>query len=101
MVDITGNAPAARTWRNRLLEETGTLIQNPHRFAQDEQASRRFGRQTRRLLFRPTSGSAAYHIFFTITDETPDGPRVQILHVRHAARRPLTREEAWRIVANQ
>ena len=88
--EITGDAQAARTWRDRLLEEVGTLTRNP----------RRFRSETHRLLFRPIPGSAAYHVFFLVTDETPDGPRVQILHIRHAARKPITREEARRVLAN-
>jgi len=39
--------------------------------------------------------------FYTIRQDSLDGPRVTILHIRHAARKPLTREEARAIEAGQ
>jgi hypothetical protein len=51
---------------------------------------------------RPGSSpnSVAYLVLFTVEDNTPDGPRVTILHVRHAARKPLSRAEA-RAIQNE
>jgi len=99
LAEITGEA-AALTWRNLLLTEAGTLAETPRRFAVDEQVSRRLQQETRRMLFRPSPTGAGYHIYYVIHEESPDGPRVMVLHVRHAARRPITREEARQIVAN-
>ena len=92
---------AAAIWRDRLLAEMGALAQNPRRFVQDPQATRRFGQEIRRMLFRASEGGAAYHVFYSVRDETPDGPRVQVVHVRHASRRPITREEARQVLENQ
>jgi len=100
LIGLSGD-DAAEVWRDRLLAEIATLAENPRRFAVDERAARRLKPQTRRMLFRPTPGSAAYHVYYTVQADTPDGPRVGVMHVRHAARRPITREEALRILGNQ
>jgi len=104
LAELTGDVERARAWRDRLLDTVGTLATNPRIFAVHVPASRRFGHQTRRLLFRSTSGSAAYHVYYAVEEksaESQEGPRVTVLHVRHAARRPITREEARQILANQ
>lgn len=100
LADINGN-PAARDWRDRLLEEVGTLAQSPRRFALDDHASRRLKRETRRLLYRSAPKGAAYHVYYVVQDESADGPRVTVLHIRHAARRPITRKEARGILENE
>jgi hypothetical protein len=50
--------------------------------------SRRFERETRRLLHQ------RYHVYYTVQDDTADGPLVNAVHVCHASRRPLTLTEA-------
>ena len=88
---------AAQAWRSGVLAAVATLAENPRRFAVQERESRLPGREVRRLLYRRTPGSAAYHVFYTVAEDSPDGPRVSILHIRHAARRPLSRAEAREI----
>ena len=100
LAEITGDPTAALAWRNRLVEEAGTLAKSPRRFAVNDQASRRFKQETRRMLLRPRTGGAAYHVYYAVQDESGDGPRILVLHVRHASRRPITLEEARRILAN-
>ncbi len=46
---------------------------------------------------RYSPGSATYHIFFTVAEAEEDAPYVYILHVRHGARKPMTRAEARKI----
>jgi hypothetical protein len=36
-----------------------------------------------------------------VRDESEDGPRVTITHIRHASRKPITRAEAKNILAGQ
>ena len=97
MVEMTGSGEVAREWYAGLRAAAGTLATLPKRFAVQERESRLLGREVRRLLYRRTPGSAAYHVFYTVAEDSPDGPRVSILHIRHAARRPLSRAEAREI----
>jgi len=62
----------------------------------------RFRRDVRRLVYRrPGSSrtSPVYLVLYSVEDATLDGPLVSILSVRHAARKPLTRDEARAIEA--
>lgn len=78
------------------------LSTNPRRFPVAEQESHLFGLNLRRMLYRQTVGSrAAYHVLYTITEEGEDGPLVKVIHIRHAAQKPLNRREARRIRENQ
>lgn len=101
LADLTGQPALAGAWGERFYEALAGLATNPRGHAVAALETRRFGRETRRLLYRRSSGSVAYHVLFTLADDTPDGPTVTVVHVRHAARKPLTREEALRILANQ
>jgi len=90
----------ALAWYAGMEAAAGTLATNPRRFAVRERESRLLGLQVHALLHRHTAGGGgggAYHAFYQVEDDTPDVPRVTILHVRHAARRPLTRAEAREI----
>ncbi len=86
----------ALAWREGILAAIGSLSRNPRRCARiPEQA--RFHFETRQLLYRRTPGGPAWRLLFTLTDEgqgTPDPPTVHLLHVRHAAERPVSAAEA-------
>lgn len=45
-------------------------------------------------MYRRRPGSPAYRVLFTIVEEEGEPPFVRIVHVRHGARRPMTRAEA-------
>ena len=95
---LVSDRERGREWYASLKDAVGTLATNPTRLAVRERESRLLGRTVRALLHRHTPGSrtaaAACHAFYTVRDDSPDGPRVSVIHVRHAARRPLTRGEA-------
>lgn len=90
-------------WQEGLLSRIGTLSTGPRRFAVDERASRLLGLPgTRRMVYRPTEGSAmAYHVFYMVEEEGDDGPQVRVIHIRHAARKPMTRAEGRQIREEQ
>jgi hypothetical protein len=91
-----GGEERARDWYAGLLRMVGTLATDPGRLAVRERESRLLGRPVRALSYRhtPSGSRVAYHAFYQVEDDSPDGPRVTVIHVRHAARRLLTRSEA-------
>jgi hypothetical protein len=100
--ELSEDPVKAKEWVSGFYAVIATLSTHPRRFPVAELESRRLGRQTRRLLYRRSSTStAAYHVFYNVVDEGPDGPAVTVMLVRHAAQKPLTRDEARRILANQ
>ena len=52
-----------------------------------------FKTQTRQLLFQRTTGAPTYRILFSV-EEGDDGPIVYLKHLRHGARKTITRKEA-------
>jgi plasmid stabilization system protein ParE len=88
---------AAVAWRNGFREAISRLATNPRRCPLAPEA---FRREVRQLVFGRTGRKITHRILFTISGERPDSadpPSVVILHVRHAAARPITRSEARRI----
>jgi len=53
------------------------------------------------MTYRRTRGAAAYFVFFRLEQNEQDAPTVFVLHVRHAARAPLTPDEAQSILAQE
>lgn len=91
----------AEEWEDGLYEELLTLSIFPNRCVVADE-SRHFPKiMVRQTVYRrrPHS-SAAYRILFRVQDETDDGPIVRIMHIRHAARRPITRAEAREIAGD-
>jgi len=97
IAQITGSEETAGQWYEGLRAAAGTLATLPKRFAVQTRESRLLDRPVRRLLYRRTPGSAAYHVYYTVAEDSPDGPLVAILHIRHSARRPPSRAEAQEI----
>jgi plasmid stabilization system protein ParE len=94
LADLAGEEVAA-AWLTGFEAEVRKLSSSPRRFPLvPEPENRRLARETRQLVYRRTSSSVAYRILFFIEDDGADGPTVLIIHVRHAARRPLTAQEA-------
>jgi plasmid stabilization system protein ParE len=98
LAEMTGDPAIGREWYVGLRAATGTLATNPRRCVQiPGPRGARFHRDMRQMVYRrpgSSRSSVAYLVLFTIEDNTPDGPRVTVLHLRHAARKPLTRAEA-------
>ena len=84
------DTPHGRRWQADLMEAISTLATYPGRCAVARE-NRLFRREIRQ------HGYHNYRILFTIVEVTEDAPFVFILHVRHVARRPMTRKEAREI----
>ena len=95
----TASVQIAISWRDGLIEFLESLCTFPRRFPV---APERFQVEIRQALYRRQKSRVAYRILFQITgeDETANQtPTVRILHIRHAAARPITRKEARAIEA--
>lgn len=95
LADVSGQPALAEAWGEGFYQALAGLATNPRGHAVAEVETRRFGRETRRLLYRRSAGSAAYHILFTIADETPDGPTVTV-YPRRSAPVACQSNERWR-----
>ncbi|MES2463207.1 MAG: hypothetical protein V4671_21710 [Armatimonadota bacterium] len=95
IADIADREDAGIEWYVGLKETAASLSENPRRFQVQADDSRRIGQEVRRLLYQRTKSSThAYHLYYSVEDQGEDGPRVTIIHVRHASRKPITRAEA-------
>ena len=56
-----------------------------------------FAQDVHQLIFRRSASAPAWRMLFVIEEESEDGPLVQVIHVRHGSRRPITRKEAREI----
>ncbi len=86
----------AISWHLGLQNALATLATFPKRLPIADE-SRFFQNEVRVLLYRQTSKGTAYRIFYTIVESEEDAPYVYILHIRHGARKPITRAEARKI----
>ena len=87
----------ADDWRDGLKIAIAGLATNPRRFSP---VPERFHREVRHLLYRRRGSRAAHRVLYTISSEehqAPEPPTVTILHVRHAAMRPISRAQARQI----
>lgn len=97
MADLSGS-PVARSWIIELYDAFATLGTLPRRCPVATEANLFPSHyEVRQLQYRRAGSTAVYRILFRVRDETEDGPVVSILHVRHAARKPMTRREAKEI----
>ena len=81
----------AKQWRKGIREAISGLSINPRRYPLVQE---KFQGEVRQILYRRPGSKTAYRIVFSITGEETDSseaPAVSILHVRHAAARPITR----------
>lgn len=101
LAEITQEPTLAQQWAEGLYREVGRLATNPRVYAVTERETRLFGRETRQMLYRRSSSSVAYRVLFTIREAAEEGPTIIVIHVRHGGRRPPTRDEAHRLLANQ
>ena len=96
---MTG-AEAGRAWYDGLRDAIALLSHSPRRSPLISENGR-FRAEVRQLLYRRTPHGAAWRILFTVQEAAEDAPTVSILHVRHAAQKPITRAEARQIEFNQ
>lgn len=89
----------AKEWRDGLLKKLATLATLSRRAPVAEE-NRLFAGDVRVIPYRLSAGGAAYRVFFSIQEPTEDAPFVHILHIRHGARKPMTRAEAREIEAD-
>ncbi len=100
LAELADDPSLARAWAGALYEAVARLATNPRAYTVLARETRLFGQDIQRMLFRRSARAAAYHVLFAVADASADGPIVTILHVRHGSRRPLSRAEALRILAN-
>lgn len=98
LAELSGDA-VAQAWYENLYTELAALSINPARFARTRE-DRLFRREVRQLVYRRTPSGVAYRVLFTVVAGGQDAPTVAILHVRHGARRDVTRAEARSIEAD-
>lgn len=94
LADLSGSEKIAQEWLEGIYTAATTLATHPTRFALRPDEGRKIGLSVRRLLYQRSPSSAAYHLYYTVENQGEDGPRVTIIHVRHASRRPITGTEA-------
>jgi plasmid stabilization system protein ParE len=88
----------AEEWEENLYDALVRLADTPYREV-DLVASRRFGAEIRKVLYRRVSGAVGYHIFFSVEadEQAPGGTGyVMVIAIRHASARLLPRAEAQR-----
>ena len=99
MADVAGS-DIARAWHVGLFNDIATLAQNPNRRAAVVE-NRYFRHDVRQILYRRTPAGPAWRVLFFIDEASEDGPTVNVLHVRHAAQRPISPAEARGIETDQ
>ncbi len=90
----------AEAWSKGLSLEVSKLAQYPTRWPAAEE-NKLFREEVRRMLYRRTAGGPAYRVLFVLRENPDDAPTVTIIHVRHAAQKPMTRKEAKEIEASE
>ena len=92
-----GDVIAAK-WIAALDRVFGSLATNPRRYAIPTDAVG-FAGEVRAVTFRRAEGTAPYRLIYRVTESPDDGSLVELLHIRHAAARPIKKREAREIEA--
>lgn len=95
LAEVT-NPEHALDWYNGFLDTLALLADNPNRNAIAYE-SRYFRDTVHALVYRLTVRGVGYRVFYTIIESEIDVPIVSIMHIRHGARKPMTRAEARKI----
>ena len=82
----------ADEWIEGLLDAIATLATMPIRALAPE--NDRFRYEIRQLTYRRRPHAPTYRILYTLRQDLEEGPTATIFHIRHGARRPITRREA-------
>ena len=99
LAEITDRERAI-AWYNGFLDAIALLADNPNRNPIAYE-SRYFRGVVHSFMYRLTTRSAGYRVFYTILDSANDAPTVSVLHIRHASRKPMTRAEAREIESSE
>lgn len=97
---LTAGEDIANAWNTDLKAEIAKLARLPERHSVANE-TRFFSYTVRKFLYRRTPRGPAYHVFFALRVSPDDAPSVQIMHIRHAARSPITRKEAREIESSE
>lgn len=95
----TVDVDRADAWETGLKAEIAKLAQFPQRFSTGEDDGN-FTIPVRRMTYRRTRRGPACFVYFTLRTNADDAPTLLIMHLRHAAKAPLTRREARDIEAS-
>ena len=96
----TASEETADAWRQGLDLEIAKLAQFPAMWPVAEE-DKLFRESIRRMLYRRTPSGPAYRVLFVLRQNPDDAPTVTIIHVRHAAQKPMTRKEAREIESSE
>ena len=94
-LEFEGNPNAAQALLRSFYDEATLLRTFPHRFPHTIHESRQIGLPLRRR------NVGKWAIFYTISEETDDGPLVVILFLWPSASEPITQEQGRQILENQ
>lgn len=86
----------ADAWHDGLLDALATLATYPDRYPVAHE-DRLFQGEVHVFPYRQSRNSVAYRVFYTIAEAADDPAFIYVLHVRHGARKPMTRAEARKI----
>lgn len=99
--EFTGDEQKALQLQDGIRASAAILVENPDRNQIDEHETALLQFPVPHELYRFSRKSrVAYYLYYRVTEDE-DGPRVLILHIRHASRAPLTPDEATEIRAQQ
>ena len=97
LAQSAGDEEAARQWYIHVRAEIGTLATLPGRYPVRPVESKRIGLHVRRFLYRRPPAGMGHHVYYVMEEDSPDGPLVTVVHIRHAARRAMTAKEGRQI----
>lgn len=86
----------AEEWHEALLGVLATLATYPERCMLARE-NRLFKNDVRVYPFRHRASGVTHRILYEVVKEEMEAPYVHVLHVRHGARKPMTRAEARKI----
>lgn len=96
----TAGEETAEEWQAGLRREIAKLSQLPARLPVAPE-DKLFQETVHVFLYRRTPRGPAYRIFFILKEAEQEAPTVGIIHIRHAAQKPMTRKEAQEIEASE
>ncbi len=97
---VLAGEEVAEAWSDGLEVEIGKLAQLPTIWLIAEE-DKLFRETVRRMLYRRTPGGPSHRVLFVLRQNPDDAPTVTVIHVRHAAQKPMTRKEAREIEASE
>ena len=86
----------AEEWHEGLLSVLATLATYPERCVLARE-NRLFRNDVHMYPFRHRGSSVTHRILYEIVVDDMEAPYVHVIHVRHGARKPMTRAEARKI----